>query len=138
MEYDLNKIALMLGVTTRTLRNYMQLGLLKGEKVNGKWVFSEAAIQEFFTNPYISEEQKIKLNSICLDNLKQTNATGLGCFVMVFKENQILPALPKIIEMINQEKNVRFYLCNLVSETVRLCIEGTLNVIQGVLQLLSY
>ncbi len=137
MEYDLNALAMMMGVTTRTLRNYIQLGFLKGEKINGKWKFSESAIQDFFANPYISEEQKIKSNSIVIDHLKQINPTGLGCFVMNLKEESILPFLPQIIDLINQEKNVRFYCCKLTANTTRLCIEGSPYILSEVLQILK-
>ena len=33
--YTLNDLALMTGFTTRTLRNYLTQGLLKGKKENG-------------------------------------------------------------------------------------------------------
>lgn len=35
--YTINDIATMTGLTTRTVRNYMKLGLLEGEKVDGVW-----------------------------------------------------------------------------------------------------
>ena len=34
-KYNLNDLAMMTGFTTRTLRNYLNQGLLEGEKENG-------------------------------------------------------------------------------------------------------
>jgi len=49
--YTLNDLALMTGLTTRTLRNYLKMGILKGERIDGIWNFTEEEIAEFFDNP---------------------------------------------------------------------------------------
>ena len=36
MRYDLNMMATITGLTTRTLRNYINMGLLQGEKIDYK------------------------------------------------------------------------------------------------------
>ena len=38
--YTINDIAMMTGLTTRTIRNYIKLGILNGEKEDGVWRFS--------------------------------------------------------------------------------------------------
>ena len=43
MAYNLNQVAMITGLTTRTLRNHLKQGLLKGEKIvlakgNGKMI----------------------------------------------------------------------------------------------------
>ena len=39
--YTLNEVAMMTGLNTRTLRNYLKMDVLKGEKIDGIWKFSE-------------------------------------------------------------------------------------------------
>ncbi|MDY4307571.1 helix-turn-helix domain-containing protein [Enterococcus mundtii] len=45
--YSVNEVAEILGVTTRSVRNYLREGKLQGIKVGGKWKFSEENLSEF-------------------------------------------------------------------------------------------
>ncbi len=65
--YNLNDVATMTGFTTRTLRNYMNQGLLKGEKINGAWQFSVEDLDKFFKEPFVKDGLRIKRNSIVFD-----------------------------------------------------------------------
>lgn len=38
--YSVEEIAQMTSVTTRTIRNYLRNGILKGKKIGGQWRFS--------------------------------------------------------------------------------------------------
>ena len=67
--YNLNEIALMTGFSTRTLRNYLNQGLLKGEKVDGAWQFTAEEIDRFFAEPFVKEGLRIKRNAIVFDFL---------------------------------------------------------------------
>lgn len=51
-KYTLNDLALMTGLTTRTLRNYLVQGFLRGEKTNGVWQFADADLDRFFSDPF--------------------------------------------------------------------------------------
>ncbi len=67
--YSLNEIAIMTGFSTRTLRNYLNQGLLKGEKIDGAWQFTAEEIDRFFAEPFVKEGLRIKRNSIVFDFL---------------------------------------------------------------------
>jgi len=67
--YTLNNIATMTGLTTRTLRNYLQMGLLTGEKVDGVWRFSEEELYAFMDNPSVQQGMHAKQNAIVTDFL---------------------------------------------------------------------
>ena len=67
--YNLNEIALMTGFSTRTLRNYLNQGILKGEKTDGKWQFTAEEIDRFFAEPFVKEGLRIKRNAIVFDFL---------------------------------------------------------------------
>lgn len=53
------EVAEMLGVTTRTIRNYLKEGKLKGTKFGGRWNFTQADIDDYIQQ----EEQQYKSNS---------------------------------------------------------------------------
>ena len=65
--YSLGDLAMMTGFTTRTLRNYLLQGLLKGEKIDGVWRFTLAQIEAFFAEPYVKEGLRIKHSSAVFD-----------------------------------------------------------------------
>ena len=67
--YSINDLALMSGFTTRTLRSYLEKGLLKGEKKDGAWSFSPEEVDRFFSDPYIKEGLRIKNSAIVFDYL---------------------------------------------------------------------
>ena len=67
--YNLNELALMTGLTTRTLRNYLAQGLLQGEKTNGVWQFTDAQLDRFFSDPFVKEGLRIKRSSVVFDFL---------------------------------------------------------------------
>lgn len=57
--YTGKEVAEMLGVTTRTIRNYLKEGKLKGTKFGGRWNFTQADIEHYIQQ----EEQQFKSNS---------------------------------------------------------------------------
>ena len=65
--YNLNELAMMTGFTTRTLRNYINQGLLKGNKPEGVWQFSAEELDEFFNEPFVKEGLRIKRSSAVFD-----------------------------------------------------------------------
>ncbi|MCR5794835.1 MAG: helix-turn-helix domain-containing protein [Solobacterium sp.] len=71
--YSLNDVAMMTGFTTRTLRNYMNQELLKGEKVRGAWQFTEEELDCFFREPFVKEGLRIKRSGLVFDFLSERN-----------------------------------------------------------------
>ena len=69
--YTINQLAVMSGLTTRTLRNYMKMGILKGDMVSGVWRFTEEDIAEFFQNPYVKPSIQSKNKALVFDFLAQ-------------------------------------------------------------------
>lgn len=75
--YSINDIAMMTGFTTRTLRNYINLGILEGEKIDGVWRFSEENFNAFLSDVNVIASLKTKRNAhvfnFLLDDKKQEN-----------------------------------------------------------------
>lgn len=81
--YNLNEIALMTGFSTRTLRNYLNQGLLKGEKVNGAWQFTAEQVERFFAEPFVKEGLRIKRSGIVFDFLAdRAKKAGRACVIL--------------------------------------------------------
>ena len=72
-QYNLNDLALMTGFTTRTLRNYLNQGILNGEKTNGMWQFTAEEIDRFFREPFVKEGLRIKRSSTVFDFMADRN-----------------------------------------------------------------
>ena len=81
--YNLNEIALMTGFSTRTLRNYLNQGLLKGEKVDGAWQFTAEEIDRFFAEPFVKEGLRIKRNAIVFDFLADRSKQAKSACVIL-------------------------------------------------------
>lgn len=67
--YTINDVATMTGLTTRTVRNYMKLGLLEGEKLDGVWQFSIEAVSAFMADKNVQPSIRAKKNGVVLDFL---------------------------------------------------------------------
>ena len=70
--FNLNELAMMTGFTTRTLRNYLNQGLLHGEKIDGVWQFSAEEADRFFSEPFVKEGLRIKRNAVVYVFLSDT------------------------------------------------------------------
>jgi len=55
--YTVEDIALMLRVTTRTVRNYLKDGTLKGRKIGGGWRFTDDDLSSLFSNTSVLKDQ---------------------------------------------------------------------------------
>ena len=60
MAYNLNEVAMITGLTTRTLRNYLKLCLLKGEKIDGNWSFTEEELDMMYNGIDHHSDKQVK------------------------------------------------------------------------------
>lgn len=54
--YTVDDIAKMTMLTSRTIRNYLKDGTLKGRKVGGQWRFTKDDVEKLFDNGTVAEE----------------------------------------------------------------------------------
>lgn len=87
--YTIKELALMSGLTERTLRSYLQMGILKGQKVNGVWKFNEEQVEEFFNTDYAKCAMQTNRKALLFDYLRNApEDKNSACVVMNFpKEN---------------------------------------------------
>lgn len=70
--YTLRHIALISGLSERTLRNDIHLGLLQGEKINGLWHFTPEQVEAFMRHPAVRPGIKAHQTSLVGDFLLDT------------------------------------------------------------------
>jgi excisionase family DNA binding protein len=76
--YTVEDIAKMTSLTSRTIRNYLKDGSLKGKKIGGQWRFTMDDIKNLFDNGSFAHEIRDAKKSQVLDFLEgvDTDITG--------------------------------------------------------------
>jgi len=83
--YTINDLALMTGLTTRTLRNYLKLGVLNGEKLDGSWRFTDEEIDAFFADTGVKQSMRATRHAVIYDFLADTSKkTNRACVILDF------------------------------------------------------
>ena len=65
--YSINDMAKFTGLTTRTLRNYLKMNVLSGEKIDGVWQFTEEELEAFLSDPTVKPSIQAKQNALVYD-----------------------------------------------------------------------
>ncbi len=104
--YDLNQLALITGFTTRTLRNHINMGLLNGEKINGKWVFTSEEVDVFMAQVFVKQAAISKRNTQVFDFLADTSK----------KSNRICTVLDYVVDSDEAIEISQFYQ-NIINES---------------------
>ena len=86
--YNLKDLSMITGLTDRTLRNYLNDGILLGEKRDGVWRFTEEQIGAFLENPYVKPAIQAKRNAILYDYLRaDLSNKNTACVVLRLRED---------------------------------------------------
>ena len=81
--YTINHVTLFTGLTDRTIRNYIGMGLLEGEKINGLWHFTPEQVEAFVRHPAVRPSIRTKNNTIVYDFLLDTgNKEPFACVIL--------------------------------------------------------
>ena len=67
--FSINDLAMITGLSTRTIRTYITTGFLSGEKIDGAWVFTHEQVLAFIENKAVQLSIKAKKNAIVFDFL---------------------------------------------------------------------
>ena len=125
--YTINELSIMTGLTTRTLRNYVKDGLLKGGKSTGQWLFTEEDISSFVSHPSVHPSIQAKNRAIIYDFLgndrKKTNeiCTIMDFYISQDEASEIVQNICTTISTSNLE-NIRFsYECHDQHTRIILC-----------------
>ncbi len=81
--YTINDVSRISGFTTRTLRSYIDKGLLEGVKDGGVWYFDADKVGGFLGNPNVRPGITSKLNAQVFDFMLGENRGGDGACVVL-------------------------------------------------------
>jgi len=83
--YTIDDLAIMTGLTTRTLRNYIKNGVLRGEKAGGKWRFTLEDYAAFLDDPAVRQTLRARANAVVSDFLADTaKKSDAACVILDF------------------------------------------------------
>ncbi len=74
--YSLKDLSTMTMLSDRTLRNYLDAGILQGRKENGAWVFTSEQIKLFLQNDMVKSAIRTKKNAIVKDFIVNSKKKG--------------------------------------------------------------
>lgn len=81
--FSLSQLSQMSMLTERTLHNYLQRGLLHGEKTASGWRFSADDVAQFWTQPFVSAAVDSKQLALAEDFLQRRIKTA-GQICMIY------------------------------------------------------
>ena len=107
--YTVEEIATMTSMTSRTIRNYIKNGLLKGRKIGGQWRFTEEDIKNLMDNGTYIDEHLKNIRQDVLDFIDGVNtfADNIGeiqtCSIVdLYQDKEIVQSKQnKLMEFIN-------------------------------------
>lgn len=81
--YTVDDVAMMTGLTSRTIRTYIKDGVLRGKKVGVQWRFTEAEVKELFKDKKVEREVADAKNKLIYNFLEKREAdTERSCMVV--------------------------------------------------------
>ena len=83
--YTVEEVAGKIGVTSRTIRNYLKQGKLKGRKIGGRWRFSSEDIESFLSNQSNNFESIEDPIELFISNRNLTKGEARTLFVLDFE-----------------------------------------------------
>lgn len=110
--YNIEEVALMSGLSTRTIRTYIASGFLKGEKEGGAWQFTSEALEEFFANKAVAPAVRAKRNAIVYDFVStKPDGSEKMCVLLDLPLNRAAAATAffcKYMSGVKPERELRF------------------------------
>ena len=134
--FTINDIALMTGLTDRTLRNYIHSGILSGEKADGAWRFSPEQIDEFMTNPIVLRALHANQNAIVYDFMQDHfKSSPQVCMVLDVPADRIKDISRRFLSMVPKEKpEAEFRLsCHSFQHQQRIILRGPADLVSNIL-----
>ena len=111
--YSITDLQRITGLSERSLRNFLKDNILKGEKVNGKWMISKTQIVDFIKNEDVYYSLKTKLKGIvrdCVIDVRNSEGHANIVFLYTSIPNEVLENMEPSVDMLIEEtKSEGFY-----------------------------
>lgn len=109
--YTVADVAELTGLTSRTIRNYLKDGTLRGRKIGVQWRFTEDDINRLFSEVDARGEKILKPQDIISEFLKpEKEQQALCCFAwdIPFCENEEEKILKEMKKILSANKDMAF------------------------------
>lgn len=101
--YTIKDLAIITRLSDRTLRNYLNLGVLNGEKKNGTWIFTPQQIQKFLENKMVKAATDAKRNALVFDFMANTwKKENAACMILDLQQDHSTSVMNFICEAVNK------------------------------------
>ena len=125
--FNIEDVALITGLSTRTIRSYIADGFLKGDKSSGAWQFTPEQVDAFLQNKTVLPSLRSKKNAIVYDFLGASHKEAdMMCVVLDLPSDQAHRAstlLCKYMCEIKAKAELRFA-SDQLGKTTRLILSG--------------
>ncbi len=140
--YTVEDVAKITGLTTRTIRNYLKDGRLKGLKVGAQWRFTEQNIKDLFEEQGVSDSMKEAKNQLVADFLHEKRAETpriLHHLISLVLRARGQTLCEPVLELVNvlQDKGEIEFSFQYLNGRARFIIMGDPKLVQRVLVLLA-
>ncbi len=109
--YTIEELSMMTGLTTRTLRNYLKMDILRGDKTEGIWHFSDQQVEAFVTHPSVRPSIQTKHHAIVYDFLAEGQKPQNEACILLdlhLEKAQAEEVSRFFCEEANRSENIRF------------------------------
>ncbi len=134
--YTVKEVAIMSGLTERTIRHYIQTGILKGSKTDGIWKFTPEEVDAFFEHPSVFPGIQSKRNGIVSEFLvNRSRFQNRICAILDLPKedrNKVSGLFCDIFNHGNYGKNLEFYYEDFEG-CPRIILTGSLNNVLAVM-----
>ncbi len=101
--YSLNDLAAMSGLSARTLRNHLKLGLLQGEKTDKGHCFTAEQISDFFAHPSVAPTIRSKHRAAIFDFLSnKRKRQASACLILDLPQTDGVVLSRRLSQLFNQ------------------------------------
>jgi hypothetical protein len=106
--YTIKDLAMMSGLSDRTLRNYLNTGILKGEKIDGAWCFSEADIDNFFSSATAQTAMRSRKNADVYDfAVNSRKKDDAACIMLDLPTKNSMKVAKFFCEAVNKRQGLK-------------------------------
>ena len=130
--YTIEDIAKMTKLTSRTIRNYLKDGLLKGRKVGGQWRFTGEDIGNFLDQGRVIDEVKNERRQEVLDfldgvSVEHIHEIQICSIIDIYRHIQTVEATKKaLMSLPDKFANTRFsYVYDVAKGRARFTLFGS-------------
>ena len=106
--YRLSDIAMITGLTERTLRTYLKFGILKGKKEGRAWCFDIDELTAFLEHETVKSAMRSNRNTLVFDFLNDSFADeDTACVILHLEKGKRQATAKFFCEAVNKREGVR-------------------------------